>query len=89
VVAQIADRIAVMYAGRIVEIGQTETALQLAAAPLHLGAAALDPDLDGPRGVELLPIPGRPPSLIRRPTGCHFHPRCAYALPSHSTIDPP
>jgi hypothetical protein len=35
-----------------------------------------------------VPIPGRPPSLIHRPSGCHFHPRCAYALPSHSTIDP-
>ena len=46
------------------------------------------PSLEGPRGVELVPIPGRPPSLIRRPSGCHFHPRCAYALPSHSTIDP-
>jgi peptide/nickel transport system ATP-binding protein len=88
VVAQIADHIVVMYAGRIVEAAD---ARRLFAAPQHpytWGLLRSIPSLDGPRGVELVPIPGRPPSLIRRPTGCHFHPRCAYALPSHATIDP-
>jgi peptide/nickel transport system ATP-binding protein len=89
VVAQIADHIAVMYAGRIVEAADTR---RLFAAPQHpytWGLLRSIPSLEGPRGVELVPIPGRPPSLIRRPSGCHFHPRCAYALPSHATIDPP
>ena len=89
VVAQIADHIVVMYAGRIVEAAD---ARRLFAAPQHpytWGLLRSIPSLDGPRGVELVPIPGRPPSLIRRPSGCHFHPRCAYALPSHATIDPP
>ena len=36
----------------------------------------------------LVPIPGTPPSLLRPPSGCHFHPRCAYALPDHARIDP-
>jgi peptide/nickel transport system ATP-binding protein len=88
VVAEMADRIAVMYAGRIVESADTR---RLFAAPQHpytWGLLRSIPSLDGPRGTELVPIPGRPPSLIRRPSGCHFHPRCAYALPSHATIDP-
>ena len=88
VVAQIADRINVMYAGRIVE---TADARPLFATPQHpytWGLLRSIPTLDGPRGIELVPIPGRPPSLIRRPSGCHFHPRCAYALPDHATIDP-
>ena len=88
VVAQIAEHIAVMYAGRIVEAAD---ARRLFASPQHpytWGLLRSIPSLEGPRGVELVPIPGRPPSLIHRPSGCHFHPRCAYALPSHATIDP-
>jgi len=38
---------------------------------------------------DLVPIPGVPPSLIRPPSGCHFHPRCPYAEPDHAVIDPP
>jgi peptide/nickel transport system ATP-binding protein len=44
--------------------------------------------LDGPRAERLQPIPGSPPSLIAPPSGCHFHPRCAYAQPDHARIDP-
>jgi len=40
------------------------------------------------QGEDLVPIPGTPPSLIRRPSGCHFHPRCPYSQPSHERIDP-
>ncbi|MGA2008617.1 MAG: ABC transporter ATP-binding protein [Solirubrobacteraceae bacterium] len=89
VVAQIADRINVMYAGRIVESAEARPLFSSPQHPYTWGLLRSIPTLDGPRGVELLPIPGRPPSMIRRPTGCFFHPRCAYALPSHSTIDPP
>jgi peptide/nickel transport system ATP-binding protein len=46
------------------------------------------PRLDRPRDEELVPIPGRPPSLINRPTGCHFHPRCPYVRPRHREVDP-
>jgi len=88
VVAQIADRINVMYAGRIVESADSRPLFGAPQHPYTWGLLRSIPTLDGPRGVELVPIPGRPPSLIRRPTGCHFHPRCAYALPDHSTIDP-
>jgi peptide/nickel transport system ATP-binding protein len=89
VVAQIADRIAVMYAGRIVETADTRRLFASPQHPYTWGLLRSIPTLTGPRGVELVPIPGRPPSLIHRPSGCHFHPRCAYALPSHATIDPP
>jgi peptide/nickel transport system ATP-binding protein len=88
VVAEIADEIAVMYAGRIVERG---TAKQIFDAPQHpytWGLLKSIPRLDSPRGEELVPISGRPPSLINRPSGCHFHPRCPYAQESHKRIDP-
>ncbi len=88
VVAEMADDIAVMYAGRIVE---TASAAQLFAAPEHpytWGLLKSIPRLDGQRAEDLVPIPGTPPSLIHRPSGCHFHPRCQYAQPDHARIDP-
>jgi peptide/nickel transport system ATP-binding protein len=89
VVAEMADDIAVMYAGRIVE---TASARQVFAAPEHpytWGLLKSIPRLDGSRDEDLVPIPGTPPSLIRPPSGCHFHPRCPYSQPDHARIDPP
>jgi peptide/nickel transport system ATP-binding protein len=88
VVAEMAEDIAVMYAGRIVE---TASAAQIFSNPEHpytWGLLRSIPTLDRPREEALVPIPGTPPSLIHRPSGCHFHPRCAYAQPDHSIIDP-
>jgi peptide/nickel transport system ATP-binding protein len=88
VIAEIADDIAVMYAGRIVE---TATAGLLFSNPEHpytWGLLGSIPTLTGPREEQLVPIPGTPPSLIRRPSGCHFHPRCYYAQPDHARVDP-
>ncbi len=75
VIAEMADRVAVMYAGRIVETG---SARELFASPRHpytLGLLASLPRLDRPQR-RLAAIPGQPPSLVQRPDGCPFHPRC-------------
>jgi peptide/nickel transport system ATP-binding protein len=88
VVAEIADDIAVMYAGRIVERGTAQEIFTVPQHPYTWGLLKSIPRLDNPRGEELVPIPGRPPSLINRPSGCHFHPRCPYVQESHKQVDP-
>jgi peptide/nickel transport system ATP-binding protein len=88
VVAEMAEEIAVMYAGRIVETATTEALLDHPEHPYTWGLLRSIPRLDGPRKELLTPIPGSPPSLIDPPSGCHFHPRCAYAQPEHARIDP-
>jgi peptide/nickel transport system ATP-binding protein len=88
VIAEMADDIAVMYAGRIVETASAELIFSAPEHPYTWGLLKSIPKLDSPREQDLVPIPGTPPSLINRPSGCHFHPRCAYALPDHSRIDP-
>ena len=88
VVAETADHIAVMYAGRIVERG---TSQQIFGAPQHpytWGLLKSIPRLDTARDEELVPISGRPPSLINRPGGCFFHPRCPYVRDEHRRVDP-
>ena len=88
VVAEIADDIAVMYAGRIVERGTSREIFTAPEHPYTWGLLKSIPRLDSPRGEELVPISGRPPSLINRPSGCHFHPRCPYVQDAHTQIDP-
>ncbi|HXJ80140.1 MAG TPA: oligopeptide/dipeptide ABC transporter ATP-binding protein, partial [Candidatus Methylomirabilis sp.] len=80
VVARYADRVNVMYAGRIVERG---TAREIYANPRHpytRGLLRSVPRLDEPRRAKLRPIPGQPPDLTRLPTGCSFAPRCPYVV---------
>jgi len=88
VVAEMADEIAVMYAGRIVEKADTDTIFAAPEHPYTWGLLSSIPRLDSPRGEELVPIPGRPPSLINLPGGCSFHPRCPYLQEDHKRIDP-
>jgi peptide/nickel transport system ATP-binding protein len=88
VIAETADDIAVMYAGRIVETASAEILFRGPEHPYTWGLLKSIPTLLGKREEDLLPIPGSPPSLIVRPSGCHFHPRCPYAQPDHSRIDP-
>ncbi|MGH2908936.1 MAG: ABC transporter ATP-binding protein [Solirubrobacteraceae bacterium] len=88
VVAEIADHIAVMYAGRIVEHAPTRQIFTAPQHPYTWGLLKSIPRLDTARGSELEPIPGRPPSLINRPSGCRFHPRCAFVRTAHRQIDP-
>jgi peptide/nickel transport system ATP-binding protein len=88
VVAEISDEIAVMYAGRIVERGTTQQIFNAPQHPYTWGLLKSIPRLDSPRDEELVPIAGRPPSLINRPSGCHFHPRCPYVQEPHTRVDP-
>jgi peptide/nickel transport system ATP-binding protein len=88
VVAEMADDIAVMYAGRIVETASAEALFSKPEHPYTWGLLKSIPRLESDRSEALVPIPGTPPSLINPPSGCHFHPRCPYAQPDHARIDP-
>jgi peptide/nickel transport system ATP-binding protein len=88
VVAEMTDEIAVMYAGRIVEHARAETIFTAPEHPYTWGLLKSIPRLDTPRDEELVPIYGRPPSLINKPSGCSFHPRCPYVREAHTKIDP-
>jgi oligopeptide/dipeptide ABC transporter ATP-binding protein len=88
VVKHLSDRIAVMYAGKIVEVSTSE---KLFAEPKHPYTQALissipipDPDHVTKRIV----LKGEVPSPVKPPTGCRFHPRCAYAMPQCDKIEP-
>jgi len=88
VVAEVADHIAVMYAGRIVESAPTAEIFRAPEHPYTWGLLRSIPSLDRGRDEDLVPVSGRPPSLIHRPSGCHFHPRCPYSQPAHARVDP-
>jgi peptide/nickel transport system ATP-binding protein len=79
VVAQIADDVLVMYAGRAIETGSVEQVMRSAQHPYTWGLLASVPSLHGDAEIDLVPIKGNPPSLINLPTGCAFSPRCRYA----------
>jgi oligopeptide/dipeptide ABC transporter ATP-binding protein len=88
VVADIADRIIVMYAGRIVEEGDKEQIFYDAQHPYTWGLLGSIARLDRPKPRRLTAIAGQPPSLINRPQGCAFRPRCPQAFDRCRTEDP-
>jgi peptide/nickel transport system ATP-binding protein len=82
VIAEETDEVAVMYAGRIVEHGPGEVVLDSPLHPYTRGLLGSIPHVDGPRTARLTSIPGMPPSAVRLPEGCAFHPRCPLVRPS-------
>ncbi len=79
-VARYVDRVNVMYAGKLVESGPTETIFAEPKHPYTIGLMASVPRLDSPRRVAPRVIEGLPPNLAHLPDGCSFSPRCAYAM---------
>jgi oligopeptide/dipeptide ABC transporter ATP-binding protein len=88
VVADIADRIAVMYAGRIVEQGSLDQIFYDPQHPYTWGLLGSITRVDRPRRERLPAIAGLPPSLADRPQGCHFRPRCPHEFPECMNVPP-
>ncbi|WP_219995837.1 ABC transporter ATP-binding protein [Schumannella soli] len=84
---ELADRIAIMYAGRIVEDASSEEVYKMPRHPYTAGLLHSFPPLRGPKR-DLAGIPGSPPDLVNLPTGCKFHPRCPYAFDECKLTDP-
>jgi oligopeptide/dipeptide ABC transporter ATP-binding protein len=76
VVSGLADEIAVMYAGRIAELGPAKSIVHEPRMPYSAALLDASPRLDQPRRAALAAIPGRPPNMVVLPSGCPFHPRC-------------
>ncbi|MEZ0289660.1 MAG: ABC transporter ATP-binding protein, partial [Sulfolobales archaeon] len=86
-VAELADKVAIMYAGKIVELGGSD---EIYTEPLHpytKGLLASIPRIGGRK--ELVWIPGNPPDLRAPPPGCRFHPRCSYVMDICRSREPP
>jgi len=89
IVARYADRVNVMYAGRIVESADADALYARPTHPYTIGLLQSVPRLDRPETVKLRPIPGQPPDALDRPTGCAFHPRCPLATAQCRAEVPP
>ncbi|CAN5215217.1 hypothetical protein BH18ACT4_BH18ACT4_02290 [soil metagenome] len=89
VVAGMADRVMVMYAGRAVEVGTVDDIYGDPRMPYTLGLIGALPRLDSDGSERLVPIKGSPPSLINLPPGCPFQPRCPLATDLCNDVEPP
>ena len=89
VVARYADRVNVMYAGKIIEMGSAQQIYHQPHHPYTLGLLASVPRMDQPRGTRLIPIDGQPPDLTRLDGGCAFRPRCRFAVDRCAREFPP
>jgi oligopeptide/dipeptide ABC transporter ATP-binding protein len=87
VIAEIADEVVVMYAGKIVEHAERRVLYYQPHHPYTTGLLGSIPGVDG-QGHRLRPIRGQPPSLINVPAGCSFHPRCRYAMDTCRDLEP-
>jgi oligopeptide/dipeptide ABC transporter ATP-binding protein len=88
VVAEIADRVLVMYAGQVVEDGTLDEIFYAPTHPYTWGLLGSLARLDQPRTARLTQIPGAPPSLLSPPSGCRFAPRCAHVFDRCDELPP-
>ena len=89
VIAGVADRVAVMYAGKLVETGSVDDTFYRSRMPYTLGLLGSIPRLDVGSRQPLTPIEGHPPSLVNLPPGCPFEPRCPMRIDICREIEPP
>jgi len=90
VIARVSHKVAVMYAGELVELASAETVYKEPLHPYTVGLMRCLPNVDAPRGtLTLHPIPGQLPSRYNMPSGCVFGPRCAYAIDKCRQAPPP
>ncbi|MEU6580037.1 ABC transporter ATP-binding protein [Nocardia sp. NPDC046763] len=89
IAATLADRVAVMYAGRIVETARTAELFNAPRMPYTVGLLGSIPRLDGPARAPLVPIVGAPPAMHALPPGCPFAPRCPVAVGDCRAAEPP
>jgi peptide/nickel transport system ATP-binding protein len=87
-ISRYSDRLAIMYAGDIVEMGRTREIFAEPKHPYTVGLLQAFPSIHGPKR-ELRGIPGYPPDLRRPPSGCRFHPRCPHVMDICPTSIPP
>ena len=87
-VSHLADRVAIMYAGQVMELGATKPLFEDPKHPYSKGLLQAFPSIFGPRQ-QLQGIPGSPPDLRYPPSGCRFHPRCPYVMEQCKTLEPP
>jgi peptide/nickel transport system ATP-binding protein len=80
VVEYLADEVAVMYLGRIIESGKTEETYQNPKHPYTQALLSAVPQIDATTGLKKIRLAGDVPSPVNPPGGCHFHPRCTYAM---------
>lgn len=89
IAATIADRVAVMYAGRVVETATTANIFRSPRMPYTVGLLGSIPRMDGPARAPLIPIVGAPPAMHALPPGCSFAPRCPVAIDDCRIAEPP
>ncbi len=79
VVAELCDRVVVMYGGLVMEEAMIDDLFEMPGHPYTMGLLASMPDIEQDKSVRLQPIPGSPPDMTNPPKGCPFAPRCPYA----------
>ena len=87
IVAEVCERVAIMYAGHVVEYGDIEAIFKEPLHPYTQGLLGAFPSI-GEKRKKLLSIPGQPPDLLNPPKGCRFNPRCPYAMDVCKEKDP-